>query len=205
MLHITSSRPCASTAAATRASRSARTRMSVRHAIASPPFATMSSTTRARFDIVDVAEHDVRARGREHARARLADARRRAGDARDASGEVEGFHGCHRADTSFAPVRYVGSSVSRVEDPRLLTGRGTFVDDLAPAGMLHAYFVRSHAAHGVLRSIDTSAASAVPGVVLVLTGADLDGVRRAARAAGEWWSARARARRVGHRSRPVRR
>ena len=58
----------------------------------------------------------------------------------------------------------------------MLTGRGAFVDDRAPAGVLHAHFVRSVAAHGVLRGVDVTAARAVPGVALVLTGADLDGV-----------------------------
>ena len=73
-------------------------------------------------------------------------------------------------------MRYVGTSVRRVEDPRLLTGRGRFVDDLAPGGMLHAYFVRSTVAHGRIRSIDTSAVREFAGVALVLTGADLLGV-----------------------------
>jgi len=73
-------------------------------------------------------------------------------------------------------MRYVGTSVRRVEDPRLLTGRGRFVADLAPAGLLHAYFLRSNPAHGVLRSIDATAARALNGVVLVLTGRDLEGV-----------------------------
>ena len=47
----------------------------------------------------------------------------------------------------------VGTAVPRTEDPRLLTGRGRFVDDLQPPGMLHAAFVRSHDAHGRLVSV----------------------------------------------------
>ena len=74
-----------------------------------------------------------------------------------------------------AAVRYVGTSVRRVEDPRLLTGHGHYVDDLSPVGVLHAYFVRSDIAHGRIRSIETASARAHPGVALVLTGADLVG------------------------------
>jgi aerobic carbon-monoxide dehydrogenase large subunit len=70
----------------------------------------------------------------------------------------------------------VGTSVPRVEDPRLLTGRGHFVDDIQLPGMLHAAFVRSHVAHGRVVSVDARAAREAPGVSLVLTAADLDGV-----------------------------
>jgi carbon-monoxide dehydrogenase large subunit len=64
--------------------------------------------------------------------------------------------------------------VKRVEDPRLVTGAGTYIGDLAPVGMLHAYFVRSQYAHARLLNIDTSAATAMRGVVAVLTGADVN-------------------------------
>jgi len=70
----------------------------------------------------------------------------------------------------------IGAAVPRVEDPRLLTGRGRFVDDIHLPGMLHAAFVRSHSAHGCLVSVDADAARAAPGVALVLTAADLQGV-----------------------------
>ena len=66
----------------------------------------------------------------------------------------------------------VGARVLRKEDPRLLTGRGTFVDDLQPAGCLHAAFVMSTSAHAELVSIDARAALAMPGVVGVWTAAD---------------------------------
>ena len=69
--------------------------------------------------------------------------------------------------------RLTGTSVQRVEDPRLLTGRGRFVDDIALPGMLHACFVRSPHAHARIVSIDTAAAVAHPGVHLVLSDADL--------------------------------
>jgi carbon-monoxide dehydrogenase large subunit len=80
--------------------------------------------------------------------------------------------------------RLVGSSARRVEDPRLLTGRGRYVDDLERPGTLHAAFVRSHLAHGRLRSVDVDAARAAPGVVLVLTAADLEDVVGPLQAAG---------------------
>jgi carbon-monoxide dehydrogenase large subunit len=63
-------------------------------------------------------------------------------------------------------------AVERVEDPRFLRGRGTFVDDLRPDGLLHVAFVRSGIAHGRLREIDVKAARALPGVHAVLTAVD---------------------------------
>lgn len=71
-------------------------------------------------------------------------------------------------------TRYAGARINRVEDARLLTGRGTFVDDIALPGMLHAYFVRSPFAHAAVRGVDTSAALALPGVRFVFTAADLN-------------------------------
>jgi carbon-monoxide dehydrogenase large subunit len=67
----------------------------------------------------------------------------------------------------------VGRSVPRVEDRRLLTGTGRYADDLDRAGQLHAHVVRSHVSHGIVRGVDTSAAEARPGVVRVITAADL--------------------------------
>ncbi|WP_411146122.1 xanthine dehydrogenase family protein molybdopterin-binding subunit [Streptomyces sp. x-80] len=69
--------------------------------------------------------------------------------------------------------RLVGRSVPRREDPRLLTGRGRFVDDIALPGMLHAQFVRSTVAHGVIEAIDLTAVHDVPGVVAAFTAEDL--------------------------------
>ena len=66
--------------------------------------------------------------------------------------------------------RWVGTSVPRREDPRFLTGRGGYVGDLTVPGMLHGAVLRSPHAHARIRSIDTSAARALPGVVAVLTG-----------------------------------
>ena len=71
-------------------------------------------------------------------------------------------------------ARYVGTRINRVEDARLLTGRGLFVDDVALPGMLHACFVRSPFARAAIRGIDTAAARALPGVRFVFTAADLN-------------------------------
>jgi aerobic carbon-monoxide dehydrogenase large subunit len=67
----------------------------------------------------------------------------------------------------------VGARVKRVEDPRLLSGQGSFADDWRPAGLLHVALLRSAHAHARLRNIDTAAAKAMPGVVGVFTGEDL--------------------------------
>ena len=70
--------------------------------------------------------------------------------------------------------RYVGARVQRVEDTRLLTGHGVFVDDVALPGLLHAYFIRSPFARATLGAIDTTKALALPGVHFVFTAADLN-------------------------------
>ncbi|WP_059016696.1 xanthine dehydrogenase family protein molybdopterin-binding subunit [Mycobacterium sp. M26] len=71
-------------------------------------------------------------------------------------------------------ARYAGTRVPRVEDTRLLTGHGTYVDDVIRPGMLHACFVRSPFAHARIISIDVSGALALPGVHAVFTAADLN-------------------------------
>jgi len=76
--------------------------------------------------------------------------------------------------TSAGFTRYAGSRIPRVEDPRLLRGRGTFVDDIERPGMLHACFVRSPLARGRIVSIDTAEARALPGVRAVFVAADLN-------------------------------
>src|SRR5262245_33568083 len=68
---------------------------------------------------------------------------------------------------------FIGSAIERVEDFRLLRGRGQFVDDLARENLLHAVILRSSVAHGRIRSIDTAAARARPGVHAVITAADI--------------------------------
>ena len=66
--------------------------------------------------------------------------------------------------------KLVGQRVKRREDPRLIQGRGTYVDDIALVGMQHIAFKRSDIAHGRIRSIDTSAAEKMDGVEAVFTG-----------------------------------
>jgi aerobic carbon-monoxide dehydrogenase large subunit len=70
-------------------------------------------------------------------------------------------------------MSYIGQPIKRFEDPRLLTGRGSFVDDLQLPDMLYAVVLRSPHAHARIRGIEVSAARRLPGVVRVLTGADL--------------------------------
>jgi carbon-monoxide dehydrogenase large subunit len=69
--------------------------------------------------------------------------------------------------------KLVGQRVKRREDPRLIQGRGTYVDDVKIAGLQHIAFKRSDIAHGRIRSIDTSAAQAMEGVEAVFTGAQI--------------------------------
>src|SRR5436190_495864 len=69
--------------------------------------------------------------------------------------------------------KLVGQRVKRREDPRLIQGRGTYVDDIALVGMQHLAFKRSDVAHGRIRSIDTSAAEAMDGVEAAFTGAQI--------------------------------
>jgi aerobic carbon-monoxide dehydrogenase large subunit len=73
-------------------------------------------------------------------------------------------------------VSYIGQPVKRFEDPRLVSGSGSFVDDIKLPDMLHAAVLRSPYAHARVRSVDVSAARTLPGVVTVLTGADIAGV-----------------------------
>src|SRR5690606_5801708 len=68
----------------------------------------------------------------------------------------------------------VSQPVRRREDPRLLTGRGRFVDDQIVEGCAYAWPLRSPHAHGRIRRLDTAAARAAPGVLAVFTAADLD-------------------------------
>jgi carbon-monoxide dehydrogenase large subunit len=69
--------------------------------------------------------------------------------------------------------RLIGAALERFEDLRFLRGKGTYVADLSRPGMLHAVVVRSAVGHGKLRSVDAAAARAMPGVVAVITAADV--------------------------------
>ena len=66
----------------------------------------------------------------------------------------------------------LGQAVPRTEDPRLLTGRGRYTDDLVLPRLAHAHVLRSPHAHARIRSIDIRAAQQMPGVLAVLTGKD---------------------------------
>ncbi len=70
---------------------------------------------------------------------------------------------------------YIGKPLKRKEDPRLIQGLAHYVDDLRLPEMHHAVFVRSPHAHARIRSVDISKAQTAPGVVLVLTGKDVQG------------------------------
>lgn len=67
----------------------------------------------------------------------------------------------------------LGAPVKRVEDPKFITGRGRYLDDIRLGEMAHLAILRSPYAHANVRSVDTSAAKAAPGVIAVFTGADI--------------------------------
>jgi carbon-monoxide dehydrogenase large subunit len=67
----------------------------------------------------------------------------------------------------------IGAPVRRKEDRRFITGRGRYTDDISRPGQSYVYFLRSPHAHAKIKKIDTAAARAMPGVLAVLTGADL--------------------------------
>ena len=71
-----------------------------------------------------------------------------------------------------APTRLIGKPIKRREDPRLITGQGSFVDDIRLPGLSHAAVLHSPYAHATIDSIDSSAAKAMPGVLGVFTGED---------------------------------
>ena len=79
--------------------------------------------------------------------------------------------------TSGAPTaasgKHVGRAMRRKEDPRMITGRARYIDDITVPGTLYAAIVRSPEAHATIASIDASAAAARDDVVAVFTGDDL--------------------------------
>ena len=77
--------------------------------------------------------------------------------------------------TDLANLPHIGEAVRRKEDVRFLTGAGNYTDDINVAGQTYAVFVRSPHAHAKINSVDVAAAEAMPGVVKVYTGADLEG------------------------------
>ncbi len=77
--------------------------------------------------------------------------------------------------SDFANLPHIGESVLRKEDYRFLTGAGQYTDDIVLAQQAHAVFVRSPHAHAEIKSINTQAASAAPGVLAVYVGSDVAG------------------------------
>jgi xanthine dehydrogenase molybdopterin-binding subunit B len=80
------------------------------------------------------------------------------------------------ATTTTKQETLVGKRIRRREDPRLITGTATYVEDIQMPGMLHAAIIRSPHAAANIRSIDIKAAASAPGVVAVFTGADTEKV-----------------------------
>ena len=77
------------------------------------------------------------------------------------------------AHATLTPIKWIGQSVERLEDPPLVTGRGRYAGDISFPHQLHMRVVRSNHAHGKILSINTAAARALPGVVAVWTAADI--------------------------------
>ena len=69
--------------------------------------------------------------------------------------------------------RFVGQPMKRKEDPRLVSGTSTYVDDVLLPGMLHMAITRSIHAHARIKHVDTSRAQKLPGVVAVVTGEEV--------------------------------
>jgi carbon-monoxide dehydrogenase large subunit len=67
----------------------------------------------------------------------------------------------------------IGAAVRRKEDFRFITGKGQYTDDISRPGQTYIHFVRSPHAHAKIKKIDAAAAKGMPGVVAVLTGAEL--------------------------------
>src|SRR6266851_1203145 len=92
---------------------------------------------------------------------------------KSAKSKAAGGSGKSRA--AGAPT-WVGQPIRRVEEDRLVRGKGIFVDDQKLTGMLHIRFVRSSYAHAKITRVDVSKAAAFPGVVCTLTGAEVKGL-----------------------------
>src|SRR6185295_5064080 len=79
----------------------------------------------------------------------------------------------HIIMTEATAIKYVGQPLRRREDLKFITGKGRYTDDIKAPGTLHMAVLRSPHAHAIIRKVDLSAASAAPGVRMVLSGADL--------------------------------
>ena len=96
-------------------------------------------------------------------------------------------------------ARFVGQRMPRTEDQRMITGHGRYIDDLDKPGMVHAAFVRSQVAAGRIIGLDVSEARQVPGVIAVLTAAEINPRSTGASAPGRQYAAAG----AGRRGRPV--
>src|SRR5688572_31215114 len=76
-------------------------------------------------------------------------------------------------DVLDAPSAPFGKPIKRTEDPRFITGRARYLDDIKLQSMTHMAILRSPYAHANIRSIDVSAATSMPGVLAVFVGADI--------------------------------
>jgi len=70
----------------------------------------------------------------------------------------------------------LGARVRRREDPRLVSGAGTYIDDLSPTGLCYLVFVRGYLPYALIGSVDVAAARSAPGVIVVVTATDLEGL-----------------------------
>jgi carbon-monoxide dehydrogenase large subunit len=93
-------------------------------------------------------------------------------------------------DRTSQQPRFIGARITRLEDPRLISGQARYIDDLVLPGMLHLRLVRSELAHAKLANIDVSALHEGFPDALVFTGQDIGmlGIRRACRpACSRFW------------------
>src|SRR6184192_658489 len=135
-----------------------------------------SSSTAARPMSISSGSAQARVYGRNHepSSARSAASARQVFSGRSLGIEPSGLP-IHGEDTLVEMTPPVfGASVRRVEDPRLIRGAGRYVDDVQPAGCLHAVFLRSHLAHATIAGLNLDAARNAPGVVAVWSAADFE-------------------------------
>src|SRR5438067_12901005 len=135
-----------------------------------------SSLTAARPMSISSGAAQARVSGRNHepSSARSAGSARQVFSGRSLGIEPSGLP-IHGEDTLVEMTPPVfGAPIRRVEDPRLIRGAGRYVDDVQPAGCLHAVFLRSHLAHATITRLDVDAAKRAPGVVAAWSAADFE-------------------------------
>ena len=94
----------------------------------------------------------------------------------EALSKLSGSHQGSVAEDLATRPKIIGASVKRTEDPRLLTGKGAYVDDRKVPGVLHVAFRRSDHSHALIKSIDCDEARRAAGVVAVFTADDMSEV-----------------------------